>query len=193
MRRQIAGSTAELASEEAVTSYFVNSRADTDRLKSEGFLVGGRHEKILHVARIHPEFLLYGYIAKFFYVLFFPITYFHIRYRRSKNPCAHFFPLDYHRAGRIVLTDKRLVTYSDLDMHYFRHCSLPYDVIREVRQHRSSLRIQLRKRESRNEYGFWTEPETRTLTIRVGPDLGELLRAIHSIAKLQVRDPGRHW
>ncbi len=157
------------------------SRLYLDRLKEYGFLVGGLHERILHVACVTPEFFLSGYITWFFYLLFFPITYWHLRYRRSKNPNAHFFPLDRHRAERVVLTDKRLVLYFEMESFYYRYCSIPIADIREVRQHQSSVRIQLK------------HAGKPTITMRVGPDLGGLLRAIHGLSNAPVRDASRDW
>jgi hypothetical protein len=173
--------TQELASRELVEAFVVHDRGYMHRLKQDGFAVGGRHERVLHVARIFPEYLLHGYIARFFFLLFLPVTWLNVWYRRSKNPHAQFFPLDYHRAGRVVLTDHRLVIYQNMSAYYYGYCSIPYRSIHEIRQYQSSLRVQLKS------------GERRTLTVYVGQDIGALLRAIHELTRLPLRDPDRHW
>jgi hypothetical protein len=142
--------------------------------------VGGRHERICHVARIEPKNFYRGYGQKLFYLIFIPITVFWAKNRRKKNPEASFFPIDKHRAGRIILTNVRLVLYI-VNEYGYGYYSIPLRDIRELRQDGASLRIQPH------------DKKEKTIGVWVGDDLGEFLWAAHVLGRIPVQDPDQSW
>src|SRR6185436_7340813 len=62
---------------EIATQYDLPQPADIEvsyASRFSDYIVGSRHERILHVARIHPEFPIIGVGSKLFYLLLLPIT-----------------------------------------------------------------------------------------------------------------------
>jgi hypothetical protein len=163
------------------TAFEHDTRYYVERLQEHGFRVGGSHERILHVARVYPEFFLSGYGKRLAYLIFFPMTLWFLRWRRRKNPEAHFWPFDPHRAGRAVVTDKRLVFYVDFTDLYYTYASFPHTAIQEVRQHRSAIRVQFK------------DAAKPTFTADIGHEAGLLLHAIYRSTDVRVRGGGADW
>jgi hypothetical protein len=167
---------------EDVVDTFKDYSTYTDYLKKAGFKVGPPHERILHVASVSPTFFLQGLMVyRVLYAVFAPLTYWLWRYRRSLNPDAEFFPVNPFRAGRAIVTDHRLVMYVDVDYFRYRFCSVPLASIREVRQYHSSIRIQMK------------DGDQKTVTVRIGNEVGPLLRALHLLTSVPVRAPAPEW
>ena len=171
----------ERVSKQATRTLSYDDRWHTERFLESGYPVGGDHEKIIHVTQLTPKNPYEGYVGQFFYLLFLPLTFLAYRHRLQRDADAYFFPPNYPYAGRIVLTDHRLFLCHDVNRYYVHSHSFPFDSIREVRQSGASIVVQP------------IDQSVAAVTVRVGPEIGELLRVIHLQSAIRVRDPDRDW
>lgn len=175
------GDQTERIDEASTGSTLLKYRGHTERYLASGYPVGGRYERVVHVTQLQPRAAYEGYVARFFYLLFLPVTYWHYRHRLGKDSQAHFFPPNYPYAGRIVVTDKRLFLCYGADSYYFYHHSFPIDAIREVRQSGPCVVVQP------------CDPNNPAVTAHVGAEVGELLMVLHGQTTIAVRDPDGDW